>query len=205
MATLFYIHDPMCSWCWAFRPTLTKLRQSLPDGIKFRQLLGGLATDTDQPMPEEMQQQLQATWKRIQEKLPETRFNFDFWHLNQPRRSTYPACRAIIAARLLSPALQDRMTLAIQEAYYLHAINPSDDDALIRIAETIGLDSSAFSRLLKSRQTQILLEQEVLQARQMGVRSFPSLVLQQGKGFWPVSIDYSSTTAMLETLGLLID
>ena len=22
--TLYYIHDPMCSWCWAFRPVLDR-------------------------------------------------------------------------------------------------------------------------------------------------------------------------------------
>lgn len=205
MTTLFYIHDPMCSWCWAFRPTLSKLRQSLPDGIEFRQLLGGLAADSDQPMPKEMQLQIQATWRRIQEKLPETRFNFDFWRLNQPRRSTYPACRAVIAARLLSADQQDSMTLAIQEAYYLHAKNPSDDGVLIQIAHTIGLGGKAFADLFISGQTVKLLEREIQEARKMGVRSFPSLILQQGKGFWPVAVDYSNTAPMLDTLELLIE
>jgi hypothetical protein len=37
-------------------------------GTATRQLLGGLAADSDEPMPEEMRQQLQATWRRIQAK-----------------------------------------------------------------------------------------------------------------------------------------
>ncbi|MEJ2593423.1 MAG: DsbA family protein, partial [Candidatus Thiodiazotropha sp.] len=78
MAHLYYIHDPMCSWCWAFRPAFADLLRRLPEGMTHSRLLGGLAPDSDQPMSEEMRAGLQATWRRIQEKLPETRFNFDF-------------------------------------------------------------------------------------------------------------------------------
>ncbi|MBE8572891.1 DsbA family protein, partial [Vibrio sp. OPT46] len=27
---LYYVHDPMCSWCWGYKPTLDKLKQQLP-------------------------------------------------------------------------------------------------------------------------------------------------------------------------------
>jgi putative protein-disulfide isomerase len=205
MTRLYYIHDPMCSWCWAFRPALTALKAALPPGIEFRQLLGGLAADTNQPMPEEMQHQLQATWRRIQEKLPETRFNFDFWRDNQPRRTTYPACRAVVAARRLEPDSEEAMILAIQEAYYLQAQNPSDDVVLTRLAEGIGLADAAFARLLNDTETHSALQREIELASSMGARSFPSLVLQQGTGYWPVAVDYLSIDPMLQTLDLLLE
>jgi len=41
-------------------------------------VLGGLAPDSDQPMPEQMQRYLQQTWQRFQQVVPGTRFNFDF-------------------------------------------------------------------------------------------------------------------------------
>ena len=44
---LYYIHDPMCSWCWAFRPTLTKVLAELPAHIEVQYLVGGLAPDSD--------------------------------------------------------------------------------------------------------------------------------------------------------------
>ncbi|MGB5741033.1 MAG: DsbA family protein, partial [Sedimenticolaceae bacterium] len=90
---LIYIHDPMCSWCWGFRPTFEQLCASLPRHVAVRRLLGGLAPDSDQPMPADMQMRLQQTWRRIQQRIPGTRFNFDFWRVCDPRRSTWPACR----------------------------------------------------------------------------------------------------------------
>jgi predicted DsbA family dithiol-disulfide isomerase len=55
MATeLLYFHDPMCSWCWAFRPAFMALHARLPKVLTLRRVVGGLAPDNDQPMPEEM-------------------------------------------------------------------------------------------------------------------------------------------------------
>ena len=206
MPRLHYIHDPMCSWCWAFRPCLQRLRQRLPDYIEFGRLLGGLAPDSDQPMPEAMQQQIQATWRRIQQRLPETPFNFDFWRHQQPRRSTYPACRAVIAARRIDPRQESTMILAIQQAYYLQARNPSDHSVLIEIAQDLGLAGEPFARLLNAAQTQTELQGEIERCRAMGASSFPCLVLQQGEAsFWPVPVDYSSADNMLDTISMILD
>ena len=129
-ARLYYVHDPMCSWCWGFRPVWLELKQTLPEELQLLSLVGGLAADCDEPMPQALRDKLQATWRRIQQVIPGTGFNFDFWRDNTPRRSTYPACRAVIAARELADKA-DQMTHAIQQAYYLQARNPSDQETLV--------------------------------------------------------------------------
>jgi len=43
----------MCSWCWAFSPIWTKVRETLPIEIKTNYLLGGLAPDSKIIMPPE--------------------------------------------------------------------------------------------------------------------------------------------------------
>jgi putative protein-disulfide isomerase len=204
MAHLYYVHDPMCSWCWAFRPAMADLLRRLPEGITHSRLLGGLAPDSDLPMPEEMRASLQATWRRIQEKLPETRFNFDFWTRNTPRRSTYPACRAVIAARTLDNTKDEEMTFAIQQAYYLQARNPSENATLTALAGEIGLDRDVFREALENPSTQHQLTSEIEQTTRMGARSFPSLVLQDGQSLWPVAVDYHGAGSMLETLSTIL-
>ena len=101
LSTLHYIHDPMCSWCWGFRSAwhdlTSRLLETYPELI-IRNVVGGLAPDSDEPMPMEMQQMLQSAWQRIQHTIPNTSFNYDFWRIGEPRRSTYPACRAVIAS-----------------------------------------------------------------------------------------------------------
>ena len=41
---------------------------------------------------------------------------------------------------MLDEQLEDAMILAIQKAYYLQALNPSNEDTLVGCAESIGLD-----------------------------------------------------------------
>ena len=202
---LIYIHDPMCSWCWGFSPTLTQLQKQLPPQLGFTRLLGGLAPDNDQPMPMELQSKLQDTWRRIQSRIPGTRFNFDFWRDCRPRRSTWPACRAVIVTRQSDPALELPMIEAIQRAYYLDAQNPSDTDTLAALAIELGLDEAEFIRQMDAAQTHDILEQEIREARRIGADSFPSLRLQTGDSFWPVPVDDTDPGPMLDTINALMN
>jgi len=97
------------------------------------------------------------------------------------------------------------MILGIQEAYYLAACNPSDDKTLVQIAEGLGLDAERFSQLLNAVETQAQLDQEIEHSRSLGVHSFPSLVLQQGQGYWPVPVDYTNVDSILETIQWILD
>ncbi len=51
MPTLHLVHDPMCSWCYAFAPNWRQIKAALPASISVQYVLGGLAPDSDQPMP----------------------------------------------------------------------------------------------------------------------------------------------------------
>ena len=199
-AQLVYVHDPMCSWCWGFRPVLQQLLASLPANIKVIRMLGGLAADSDSPMPEEMQRSLQQTWRVIQGRIPGTAFNFDFWANCAPRRSTWPACRAVIAARRQGAKYDEEMTHAIQTAYYLNAKNPADDSTLIELAESIGLDRGAFADALNSTSTRQVLADEIDFGRTLGVQGFPSLVLIANNAARPITVDYTEAKSMLNAL-----
>jgi len=190
----------MCSWCWAFRPTLTKLLTALPAHIKVQYLVGGLAPDSDEPMDEATQTMIQKHWRTIEKKVPGTTFNFDFWTNNTPRRSTYPACRAVLAAKAQAPDKENAMILAIQQAYYLNALNPSDNDTLIRCATSIGLDTKQFQQDLHAAHSQQQLQHDIQQAQSMGVYSFPSLVLKDNGQFKPIATDYNYADNMLQQL-----
>ncbi|MCW8908857.1 MAG: DsbA family protein [Sedimenticola sp.] len=204
-ATLYYVHDPMCSWCWAFRPVWQEILQRLPAGLVVRRLLGGLAPDSDEPMPESMQRYLQQTWHSILQRVPGTRFNFDFWSRCRPRRSTYPACRAVIAARRQDPASESGMIEAIQEAYYLRALNPSDETVLTGLAGELGLDSARFGEDLVAAETQQALLQEIGQARALGGDSFPSLFLVRDGECRRLQHDYRDPEPLLRQVEGFID
>ena len=197
---LVYVHDPMCSWCWGFRSAHDDLIKMLPREIRVVRLLGGLAPDSDDPMPVEMRGYLKDTWKRIQEIIPGTEFNFDYWDVCEPRRSTYPACRGVIAASELAEGSDDAMTRAIQEAYYLNSKNPSNQDTLADCAVSIGLDPERFVVALNSERTNQILMEQINLSRQMGVQGFPSLVMAQAGRAAQIRVNHTDAKAMLENI-----
>ena len=203
--TLFYVHDPMCSWCWGFRPAWNRVQQALTGKLNIQYVLGGLAPDTDQPMSESMKNNIRDNWQRIQQSIPGIEFNYDFWSLCRPRRSTYPACRAIIACGMQQPELKNQMLLAIQQAYYLEAKNPSDENVLIKLAEGIGLDDEVFSADLNSEYGNEEFEKDLLLTGKLGVSSFPGLVLSQGNTLMNIPIYYTSSENILRSIVQMFD
>lgn len=193
---LLHFHDPMCSWCWAFRPTWQQLREQLPADLPVRRVVGGLAPDSEVPMDAATRAKLQSIWQMIQTRVPGTHFNFDFWTQCTPRRATYNACRAVLAAQQLDPAAEEAMILAIQQAYYLQARNPSDISTLVELAAEIGLDGGAFAGALSGPQVAARLQAEVGLARHAPINGFPSLLLRTPRGLQPITIDYTDATPM---------
>ncbi|MGH1427701.1 MAG: DsbA family protein [Arenicella sp.] len=199
-ATLFYIHDPMCSWCWGFQKTWMEVQKNLPHNIQIEYLVGGLAPDSNETMPKNMQTAISGYWQTIQEKIPGTEFNYDFWEKCQPRRSTYPACRAVLAAKQLEPTSEPRMIHAIQSAYYLNAKNPSDEETLVECAQKIGLDSKVFLQTIKSDEIEAQLQTQINLSRSMGAQGFPSLLLKKSEQLQAIFIDYNNPHTIIEQI-----
>jgi len=190
----------MCSWCWAFRPTWLKVLRALPSHLNVSYLLGGLAPDSNLPMPLETQKYVQDNWIKIQKSVPGTEFNYDFWTLNEPRRSTYLSCRAVISAKKQHPNFEVLMTEGIQKAYYLNAQNPSNEDTLIKIAQDIGLNKESFKADLKSTEVNKLLLDNIKMIKTMPISGFPSLVLVKEGLLKKIKIDYLESNYIINQI-----
>jgi len=190
----------MCSWCWGFSHTWNKVKNSLPSEINVQYILGGLAPDSSEVMPNEMREYIQMNWHKIEQKIPGVSFNYTFWDSCTPKRSTYPACRAVIAVKNQNSELEQTMVKLIQQAYYLDAKNPSEDDVLISLAKTLDLDIKQFTQDLNSEPTQQLLSNDIALMQSMGVSSFPSLVLQTTNRIKSITIDYNNPKLILNQI-----
>ncbi|MCP4598409.1 DsbA family protein [Neptuniibacter sp.] len=203
MAQFIYVADPMCSWCWAFRSVTEKLKERHPD-LKWQYIMGGLAPDSDLPMPEKMQQGIQSIWHQIEETTG-TQFNYEFWSQNTPRRSTYPSCRAVITAEEIAPGSADKMITAIQKAYYLNAQNPSDLSTLTALAESLDIDSTLFSEQIRSAEVEQKLQQHLNFAQQLGAQGFPSLYLRINEQVVPLALGYTQINKIEERLENILE
>jgi putative protein-disulfide isomerase len=186
MRKLTYVADPMCSWCWGFRTTLEAVHGvnavhgvheevDARDDLKVEYIMGGLAPDSDEPMPAETQAYVQDQWRKVTAETG-AKFNWDFWETCTPRRSTYPACRAVIAAERQGAGRS--MFEAIQKAYYQEARNPSDLSTLSALAAELELDQGAFDLDIVSARVESDLQAGFEVRRSLRANEFPSLILQ---------------------------
>lgn len=199
--TLYHVHDPMCSWCWGYRKTWDEIRTALPAPVIVVNVVGGLAADCEEPMPADQQALIASYWQQVADKTGAD-FNFDFWKNCQPRRSTYPACRAVLAAK--KQGAEQAMIDAIQRAYYLRSLNPSDRDTLVQLAAELKLDANLFGTDLSSPHIQSELEENFALRRSIGVNSFPSLVLLINGSATSLAIDYNSSRPALKEIERLL-
>jgi putative protein-disulfide isomerase len=174
------------------------VKKNLPSGMTLVHVLGGLAPDTEEPMPEAMREKLKDIWRTIQVKVPGTEFNFRYWEVCTPRRSTYRACRAVIAAGGQGPAMIE----AIQRAYYLEARNPSDQSTLIDLARELGIDAETFAHDLDHPDTQAELERQIALTQAYGVKGFPTLLLETSDNRTFIDINPNDPQYILNQMGV---
>jgi len=186
--TIYYVVDPMCSWCWGFAPVWREFVSEIPESVAVVDLMGGLAPDNEAPMDSAMRQYVQDAWGAVKARTG-AEFNFEFWNKCEPKRSTYPACRAVIAAGEQASGARSLMYDAIQRAYFLEARNPSDAEALECVAGEIGLDRKQFTEDLGSDHINRIFQLELESVAKLGVSGFPTIVVKRESPGEPARYD----------------
>lgn len=190
---LLYVMDPMCAWCYGFEPELEEFLKK-HSSLEVDFIMGGLAPDTHYPMDEKLKQSISSYWYEI-EKTARVTFNHDFWKLNTPYRSTYSACRAVIAAEYLKEKSAHQMVKSIQSAYYLEAKNPSLEKTLIACACSIGLDKNQFLEAFKSEKIEQRFQEHLRLTYELKARAFPALFYINNRNeTYPLTLSYTQTS-----------
>jgi len=204
MMRFIYVMDPMCAWCHGFQPELDDFLQP-QSAPAVDWIMGGLAPDNNQPMDPQLQQTIAAYWHQI-EAISRARFNHEYWQVNTPYRSTYAACRAVIAAESLQANSTESMVKAIQAAYYHAAKNPSLPETLIDYATSLGLDPQQFSDAWQSPATEQRFQQHLAITQQLKVQGFPALFCVDDKHqAHPLTLGFCQTADLLQRLDQLME
>ena len=139
--TATHFTDPACPWAYSFRPAYARLRWRFGDQIDWRLVLIGLSESGDAyERRGYTPDRLLDTQHRFSK-----RFGMPFSFERKPRMAgTSRACRAIVAAREVDPALGEAALRALQLLQFTTPRVLDDDDDLRAVLATVpGLDADA--------------------------------------------------------------
>lgn len=166
----------MCSWCWGFTPVIERVREAYRAHLKIALVLGGLRSDALPQTPAQRDEILHH-WREVNERSGQP-FRFENAMPQGFVYDTEPPSRAVIAAGSLDAALTFPMYKAIQAAFYAGGRDVTQAGALAEIADDLGLDRTRFVQAFESETARAQTQAHFQQARQLGVRGFPTLILQ---------------------------
>ena len=199
--TLIYIGDPMCSWCYGFGNEVESALKELGDDIQLEMVMGGLRPYNTQPMTE-LKDFLTDHWDDVhrasgqpfQYGILETELIYD----------TEPACRAVMIARELQPNSVMHYFHKVQTAFYAENKNPLITATYADIAENLGIKRDVFIQRFESEASKELIKKDFLRASQLGVRSFPTVLLMHNGKTNVVSAGYSKADKLVTAVNKII-
>ncbi len=196
---VFYVADPMCSWCWGFTPTLRGMAQALEGTAQLTFIMGGLRPLTRTPMDEAQRAEIEHHWQSVEERSGQT-FDYDFFQRGEFIYDTEPACRAVCVVRAIARPLVLDFFEAVQRAFYAENRDVTDLGVLSEIARKQGVDHVSFEERFSDVASAYETAGDFHAARQLGVTGYPSVILRKGEDFALLTAGYQDWNAINEPL-----
>jgi putative protein-disulfide isomerase len=179
-ATLHYIYDPFCGWCYAAAPLVKAAREVLPVRAHGGGMMAGARR---QPVTPQLRDYVMPHDRRIAQITGQPFGQAYFEGLLRDTSAVFdsaPPIAAVLAADRLAGRGLD-MISCLQTAHYVDGRRIADRDVLIEMAGTIGLDAAAFALALddaESGEVQSHIGETRRMMDHVGARGFPSFALE---------------------------
>lgn len=198
-ASIIYVGDPLCSWCYGFGPEIIALETAFAERAGLRVIVGGLRPNTTEPMDDALKRYLREAWQSVAQAsgLP---FNFGLLEREDFVYDTEPACRAVVTARGIRADAALPVFIAIQEAFYRDNRDPTRENTLADVAQAAGLERQEFLARFTSEHMKQVTRQDFAAARSLGIRGFPTVLLSRDGDLTLIASGFTRVAKMIETL-----
>lgn len=206
-ATLHYIHDPLCGWCYAAQPLVSAAVAQL-EGRLGLQLHGGGLFAEPHVLDEGLARHIVQADQRIARYSGQS-FGKPYLEGLLAEQGTVlyslPPIAAVLAAAAIDAASAYPMLVAIQNAHYQRGLRVTEPTVLAELAEETGLDGARFAQAFAEAEGQQLIE-HVQGSRRLlesiGGQGFPAMLLEHDGDYRPFdhSHHYGEPRAFVEAL-----
>ena len=200
---LIYFGDPMCSWCYGFSPEMSEAKDSLSESIDFQMVMGGLRPYNTETMAD-LGDFLKEHWEEVGKRSGQP-FSYDILKDDSFVYDTEPACRAVVLMRTLQPESEFDFFKKIQHSFYEKNNNTNLTETYSELAATYGLDKEDFAKQFESDEIKEKIKADFTYSQQVGVRSFPTVVLQVKDQYYLIAQGYVKAETIIEKCRNIID
>ena len=186
--TLWYIADPMCSWCWGFAPIIKETRLNYSENLKIELVMGGLRSGK-LAMASGQRAEILNHWKAVNERTGQP-FSFEGAMPEGFIYDTEPSCRGIVAMSLINPSLVFTLLESIQFGFYVQQKDVTNPKVLAQLAGKIGVDMDLYLQVFESDEVKNKVSIHFDKVRQWGVNSFPTVAVQNAAGYTVLNRGY---------------
>ena len=197
-ATLIYVGDPMCSWCYGFEPELTEILKALNDEVDFELVMGGLRPYNKETMLD-LKDFLTHHWEDVN-KASGQKFSYGILDDQTITYDTEPPSRATIVVRRLAPEKEFAFFQGTQILFYKENKNMHLAESYTGLLEDLEIDVEQFAALFESEEMKTLVREDFVRAGEMGVRGFPSMLLKQGDQYTLIANGYAKSEKIIATV-----
>jgi len=192
---IIYIGDPMCSWCYGFSEEIRSVRQEFEGRVAFRVVMGGLRPDGKHIVTDAYRAFLRRHWEEIEMRTSK-QFSYRLLENSGWVYDTEKACRAVVTVRKIDHQMEWDYFAATQKGFYFSNHDPNSPDSFADLAEEFCIDRRKFLDTYLDPTTALSTARDFLLARQLGVNSFPTVLLRDDRGMTPLTVGYRSYEEM---------
>ena len=185
-ATLHYIYDPLCGWCYGAEPLVWSAAKATDVELELH---GGALWPEPTQLPESTRLYIRQADQRIAQ-MSGQRFGPDYHNglLLDPTMvlESRPPTAAVLAAQSLDRTKTLPMLRGIQHAHYEQGRRVVERDVLADIAVEVGLDRAEFEAAHTLAPVDAHIDETHRLMSLVGAQGFPAFVLQIGEDLYPV-------------------
>lgn len=196
---LLYIFDSLCGWCYGFSKTIQELDND--PKINITAIHGSLYANQIAPPLEN----LKSINKKISA-LTGAEFGSGFEQLVSAKNYIFDstvAGRGFNALKMLG-AEQVQAVVAMQRAYFLAGKSLNKLETYQEIGESFGIKAEQVEQMFESEASLDAVRKGQLYAKDLGVKSYPTLLAQTPAGLLQVAQTTSTAKEIKKTLKRLV-
>jgi putative protein-disulfide isomerase len=195
MNKLIYVFDPLCGWCYGFANVVSELHSKYADRYEFDIVSGGMVRGASIAPMAKMHDYIKGAYPRL-EQMTGAKFGTPYLEKLLPSTTilmdSHMPSYALEAVRLQDEKLLIPFAHSMQRAHYMEGIDYNLTENYLPLVTALGMDAQLFAEQVVSEEVKYATEQNFAWCANIGVQSYPTLIMETEKGLFLVAQGYRS-------------